>query len=287
MLCTMLLAVGLLSSSGSAAASASRLRLDRFAEAQSAAVGGGGNATVAYLTAPGTVTVRAPGKQPRLYAAPVGCAPSEVSFRAVACSSVVINLVDGDLTPLGIPGAVFDALGDNWALVDQYVSTDENPHTVILRLLFNWRTGRTISVGRDDRYGPRRYIDLDQAHPGRALCSPVRRVRSRDGSDSRYAPVTKIGAWTLTADPGNDAVLQRCGRHATKHFSFKTQPVLGTDFIGYLSARTIVYLDLRTGMRRSTPWPDASKPTLAAAGRRLIVSTTTTTGSHVLYQSVG
>jgi hypothetical protein len=208
----------------------------------------------------------------------------------VACSSatspVIINLVDGRLTPLNIPGAEFDALGTNWALVDQYVSTSDNPHTVILRQLFNWHTRRTISLGRDDRYGPRRYIDLEQAHPGRALCSPVRRVKSRDGSDSRYAPVSKIGAWTLTADPGNDAVLQRCGRHATKHFSFKTQPVLGKDFIGYLSRRTIVYLDLRTGTRHSTRWPAGSKPTLAAAGRRLIVSTTTT-GSHVLYRSVG
>lgn len=288
-----LIAIGVLAVPGTAAAA--QLRLERFAVGSSPAVASGDHRTTAYLSAPGMLVVGTAGRGERSTAISPACIPTAAAAKAVAlrCTAqdgernVVLDLATQQAIPVALPSGVsgrITSIGERWAVVDARSSPDDL-HVVQSRLLIDWRTQRSVSLGRDDPYGAHRYIDLDATDPGRRLCSPVARILENGYDDMKYVEIAKQGAWTLTYESLHGPLVQRCGQPTRRRLPRVSQPVLGNDFVGYLDGRRVVYLDLRTGKRQIRAWPTSQRPELAAAGRRLIISAPAAGGSYRLYRS--
>lgn len=172
--------------------------------------------------------------------------------------------------PAGWSGAITH-LGARWAMVDG-ASSPDGLHSLATRLVIDWRTQRAVGLGRTDPFGARRYVDLDAAAGSRRLCAPLRRRVAGGIEDIKYLSLERNGRWTISATPMGAAYVQRCATLSRRRLPRVSSPVLGTDFVGYLQDRRIVYLDLRTGRRMTRAWPSRQSPRLAAAGRRLIIS---------------
>lgn len=278
----------------SASADAAGLRLQRLDRATQPAVGSPQHGTIAYSKAPGSVTARGPGRARRTYPVPAHCTVGgavAANVVALRCSlaqgpvMTIMNLTSAALSPpLGLPGTpdYASALGSRWAIVEGMDVSE------ITRRLIDWRTQRMIDLNGADPYGPRHYLDLDSAEPGRRLCAPIRRAQIGNILPT-YRTLQKAGAWTLTTQRVQGPRLQRCGSRTTRTFPYPNV-VLGRDFVGYIARGKVVYLDLRNGRRTSVAWPGASPPAtayppaLAAAGRRLIVSAAGAAG-YTIYAS--
>ena len=264
-----------------ATAMAAELRLERLGTQRSAAVASSEHRTSAFLSSAGRLIVGSAGRGARTVAVPVGCTPVAAAARAIAltCTAsvnqqIVYDLDRGAIVPLtmpaGLSGSITD-LGARWAMVRE-ASSPDGLHTLATRLVIDWRTQRTVSLGRTDPFGAGRYVDLDAATASRRLCAPLRRRVDGGIDDIKYLRLERNGRWTLSATATGAAYIQRCGTQSRRRLPRASSPVLGMDFIGYLQDRRIVYLDLRTGRRMTRAWPSSQTPQLAAAGRRLIIS---------------
>lgn len=263
-------------------ATAAEFRVEALGTHGSIAVGSSGHPTTAYLASPGQLAVGSAGRATRSVAVPVGCTPVAAAPQAIAltCSTATVavpavyDLRRGALSalelPTGLSGHV-TGIGNRWAMIFAASSPDEL-HVVATRLLIDWRTQRTVSLGREDPFGAGRSIDLDASGGARRLCAPIRRRTGGGIDDIKYLELTKAGRWTLNITDDGISYVQRCGTRRTTPLGLVQNPVLGNDFVGYIKNRRIVYLDLRTGKRTTRAWPTGQTPTLAAAGRRLIIS---------------
>jgi len=280
-LSALLAAAAALASSGTAAAA--ELRLQSLGIQRSAAVASPEQRTTAYLSAPGQLAIGSAGRASRSVAVPVGCTPVAAAAEAIAMTCaptineripVVYDVARRTLSPVRLPTGMtggITAVGRRWVSISA-ASSPDGQHTLATRLLIDWRAQRVVSLGHDDPFGADRYIALDAATPARRLCSPIRR-RADDGIDDiKYFELTKLGRWTLNFDSVGSVYVQRCGARSKTRLRQARNPVLGKDFVGYVSGRRIVYLDLRTGKAKTRAWPTSQTPTLAAAGRRLIIS---------------
>jgi hypothetical protein len=266
----------------SSTATAAELRLERLGTQHSVAVASGEHRTSAFLSSAGRLVVGSAGRSGRTVAVPVGCTPVAAAARAIAltCATsvdqqiAVYDLDRGVTVPLTMPAGLSGAishLGARWAMVDASSSPD-GLHSLATRFVIDWRTQRTVSLGRTDPFGARRYVDLDAATASRRLCAPLRRRVAGGIEDIKYLALERIGRWTINFTPMGAAYVQRCATLSRRRLPRVSSPVLGTDFVGYLQNRRVVYLDLRTGRRLTRAWPTSQAPRLAAAGRRLLIS---------------
>lgn len=280
------------------------LRLSRLASTTRAPVASATGGLAYLASATELVVLQAPGS-PRTYAVPTGCRPLAIGpgVVALACPSTAAPMVL--LTPSGsvltVPvasAAGYDgaiAIGRQWLLADTTSSTD-GVHQIQSRALINWRTGRSISLGAPEPFGQHEYADLDSIAPGRRLCAPVIRagVAAAPFEDVPFASVEKVGQWILQTAP-TSVRLQRCGKGTVTTFATGLGPhealtqdaraVLGSDAVGYLQGRRVVYRDLRSKRRWTAPWPTTQRPALGMFDRQLVVSVPSATGDYTIYKA--
>lgn len=281
------------------------LRRAALSVAQAAASANAGG-ELAYLARPGELAVRRAGNALRTYSVPPGCIPQAVGGGVVALrcpgsiSSILVLLqATGAVLPIALPSGVSAdvalAVGSRWLLADTSSSPD-GVHQLTSRALIELRTGRAIGLGKADPFGRREYPDLNAQAPGRRLCAPVVRAAGPSASDPlsdvKFATVQKIGQWVLQSGP-TEAQLQRCGKKTVtryptgldrhNHLTQDAGAVLGSNAIGYLQGHRIVYEDLRSGLRKTAPWPTTERPHLAMFGRRLVVSAKSPAGDYTIY----
>lgn len=147
-------------------------------------------------------------------------------------------------------------------------------------------------------YGSHRYLDLDAEKPTRALCRPITRSGYSNTSQIvlQRREITRSGQWFLEQDSTGLAELQRCGRRAKRRFDPERAvvtgngyvAVLGDGIVGYVtrdSRRPIVLERVSSGRRWSARRPRGTGFVLAAAGRRLIISTQTPGGPYDVYSA--
>ena len=180
-------------------------------------------------------------------------------------------------------------------LADTSVSSD-GVHQFNSQALVDWRTGRTIRLGRLDPFGRSEYPDLNSASPARRLCAPLKRSSSAPDifSDIRFADVEKIGQWVLQTQR-TSVQLQRCGKGTITTYPTDVAPnealtadaraVLGRDAIGYLQHRQIVYRDLLSNRRWTASWPTTQRPNLAIFARHLVAWIPSTPSTFNIYEA--
>jgi hypothetical protein len=272
--------------------------LRQLTMAASPAVGGGAHGDLAYLKTPTVVVVTRPDGSTQEYAVPTGCAPDALTDDAAALTCpagpdrpeapAILHLSDGRLQPVPVPsgiaalGAV--SVGAHWLLGDASFSTDTVGHLSEGIVAINRTTGRVLELGRHDPLGARSYADLDSTTLRRRLCAPVTRARYGGGASdrTRYAVVSKIGPWVLQS-AAETQWLQRCGHRDRQRFGRNARAVLGTDRVAYLHGATVRVRDLRHRTVTSIPWPTRSRPVIALAGRRLVVSEPTPDDKYIIY----
>jgi hypothetical protein len=77
--------------------------------------------------------------------------------------------------------------------------------------------------------------------------------------------------------------LQRCGHRERQRFGRNASAVLGVDRVAYLHGATVRVRNPRHATVRSIPWPTRSRPVIALAGRRLVVSEPASDGNYIIY----
>ncbi|MCW3046208.1 MAG: hypothetical protein JWO74_492 [Solirubrobacterales bacterium] len=272
--------------------------LRQVAIAASPAVGGGADGDLAYLQTPTVLVVIRQDSSRHEYAVPTGCVPGALTndVAALTCPAgpdrprapTILRLSDGRLKPVAVPPEIGDlgvvSVGAHWLLGDASFYTDAVGHFSEGIVAIDWTNGGVLELGRDDPLGVRSYADLDSATLRRRLCAPITRARYGGGASdrTRYAVVSKIGPWVLQS-ASEAQWLQRCGHPERQRFGRNASAVLGVDRVAYLHGASVRVRDLRHGTVRSIPWPTRSRPVIALAGRRLIVSEPTPDGKYVIY----
>lgn len=241
----------------------------------------------AYLTAPGRLVTRVPGRAPREYGVPATCSPAAITSGLVALSCpvpqrgmvpVVLRLADGRLSPVPVSTTTTFAYHHTLAIGQRRLHVtastnpfDAGPRALTTEALVDHRTGRVVRLDRTDPFGVMRHPDLDRSRPARRLCRPIRRRRARGAINdmTRYAAVARVGSWVLQGGQ-----LQRCGSKAVKRFPAGYQPRLGDAAIAHVRTndrRQFVYRDLRSRRTWTARWR-GDAPVIGMTPRRLVIS---------------
>jgi hypothetical protein len=152
-------------------------------------------------------------------------------------------------------------------------------------------TGAVVDLGPTDSFRRRAYPDLDAVGLRAPLCSPAVRLETGGCGPfdlTRYARVTKAGPWILETTL-RSYVVKRCGRRGdVLHLTISTaaaDAVLGTDTLAYLDHERVKVENLSRGTSISLAWPSTTQPSIALAGRHLLMSTLQAGGSYAIYEA--